>query len=81
MKKQRRNLWVSLCGAFAALGLAFGIFVSAPVQAAASDTVPTLTMDAGASIRKKDEPGIKFTATIADSMEEGDSSYNYGMLI
>jgi DNA-binding phage protein len=81
MKRQKRNWWIGLCGVFAAFGLTLGIWTSAPVEAAAASATPTLTMEVGASVRKKGEPGIKFTAVIADSSEVEYPGYNFGMII
>lgn len=79
MKKQRRNWWIGLCGVFAALGLATGVWMSEPLKAdAAPAAAPTLTMYSGASVRKvAGDPGIKFTAKI----DNYDRDYTYGMLI
>ena len=52
MKKQRRSLWIALCGVVASLGLMLGVWSNGLVRADAAATPPTLTMDAGASVRK-----------------------------
>ena len=78
MKKQRRSLWIVLCGVVASLGLMLGVWSNGLVRADAAATPPTLTMDAGASVRKTaGDPGLKFKATI----EGWNGAYNYGMLI
>ncbi len=79
MKAKAKSLWIWLCGIVAALCLITGIWAGTPkFEAFASGATPTVTMEAGASIRKTaDEPGIKFTAKI----DNYNSSYQYGMLI
>ena len=78
MKKQRKSLWIALCGVVASLGLMLGVWSNGLVRADAAATPPTLTMDAGASVRKTaGDPGLKFKATI----EGWNGAYNYGMLI
>ena len=78
MKKQRKSLWIVLCGVVAAFGVMLGVWSGTPVQVDAAATAPTLTMDVGASVRKTPgDPGIKFKATIGN----WDHTYQYGMMI
>ena len=77
MRKQKRNLLITLCSAVAALGFVAGAWASLPnVSVDASGEAPIVTMVSGASTRKT-SPGIKFTAKI----DNYDKAYQYGMLI
>lgn len=79
MKGKAKRLWITICGICAITCLAMGIWFNFSAERViASSGTPTVTMVAGASVRKTPgEPGIKFTAKI----DNYDASYQYGMLI
>ena len=78
MKIKARSLRVFLLAVFATLCCGVGIAVNEPtVSAKAADDSRAVEMIAGASVRKKYDAGIKFTAKIANY----DENKTYGMLI
>ena len=82
MKIKTKSLVVALLGLVMAMAMFFGVLTFGD-SAVLADGAPTITMISGASARKTDEPGIRFTAKVDNFNYRNfaDETDVYGMLI